>query len=153
MFTVRKDICERNQKSWVQSSNWFLAFPGTKLISIKDFWTNFTEVFAYRLFNLSIGANYLYCTLFFIVFSESLANKGDKERRYKKVHTVLKYSSFFCAIALLIESGLLFLLTIGVPYFAKYFPMIAVYFALIIVPLRQLLNCIYDCINLWSKGE
>ena len=86
-------------------------------------------------------------------FSESLANKGDKERRDKKVHTALKYSSFFCAIVLLIESGLLFLLTIGVPYFAKYFPMIFVYLALIIVPLRQLLNCIYDCINLWSKGE
>lgn len=41
-------------------------------------------------------------------FSESLANKGDKERRDKKVHTVLKYSSFFCAIVLLIESGFLF---------------------------------------------
>lgn len=84
-------------------------------------------------------------------YSEGSEKKEDKGRTDKNLDIILKYSNFFCAIVLLVESGFLFLLTIGVPYFAKCFPLFAVYFALVVVPLRQLLNFIYDCIDLWSK--
>lgn len=82
-------------------------------------------------------------------YEENSLKKGENGR----ISTILKCSSYICAILLLLESGMVLLMTIAVPFFAKYFPITAVYIALIVVPLRQVLKFIYDCINLWHSGE
>ena len=65
----------------------------------------------------------------------------------------MKFISFGCAIIFLVESLAIFLLTIGVPSFANYFPVFAVYFAIIVVPLRKLLDLILDGINLYNQSK
>lgn len=70
-----------------------------------------------------------------------------------KYHKLQKVVSILCAVILLLESGAIFLMVIGVPYFANYFPICLVYFALSVVLLRQVLTFIYDSIGLFRAGQ
>lgn len=79
---------------------------------------------------------------------ENFSNEERKGKLRKILHKIKNDIILLCAIILLVESGGIFLMTIGVPFFARYFPMEAVYFALVVIPLRQGLSILCDIFNM-----
>lgn len=75
---------------------------------------------------------------------------GEQGSGFAKIRLCM---SFSCSILLFCESLALFALVFGVPYFANYFPMPAVYFAIVVTPFRQAVNIIYDAFILYAQSR
>lgn len=85
-------------------------------------------------------------------FEENSQPRGGDEQE-SGVAKIKLWVSFICSILLFCESLALFALVFAVPYFAKWFPMPAVYFAIVVTPFRQIMNIIYDAVILYAQRK